>query len=135
MTICIHRNLNVPSLDGGHVWSVKGYKTAKTLGKLQRHHDPSIEGNLTMSGCVWRVSTAGVNQVKKRGRRQVCAWLQGEHHGVAPSGFPVGRLSYNPMVNPETAHIVDDSGNVVRVIRSGDDIGTVQATADGLFVY
>ena len=143
MTICIHRNLNalrngrkVPlSEDGGHIWSLKGYKSPKTLGKLQGHHDPLTDGALTLFDCVWRVSTAGVNQVAKRGRRQVCAWIEGENPGAAPAGVPVGRLSYNPLNDPYTAHIVDGSGDVIRVIKSGDDVGTVQATADGLFVY
>ena len=56
MTICIHRNLNalrngrkVPlSEDGGHIWSLKGYKSPKTLGKLQGHHDPLTDGALTL---------------------------------------------------------------------------------------
>ena len=146
MTICIHRNLNalrngrkVPlSEDGGHIWSLKGYKSPKTLGKLQGHHDPLTDGTLTLFDCVWRVSTAGVNQVKKRGRRQVCAWIEASESvdaNMPMVGLAIGRLSYNPMVDPETAHIVNDAGDVIRVIQSGDELGMVQATQWGLFVY
>ena len=143
MKICLHRNLNalrsgrrVPlSEEGGHIWSIKGYKSPGTLGKLQGHHDPLSDGALTLSDCVWRVSTAGINQVKKRGRRQVCAWLEGERAEPMSANIGlVGRLSYNPLIDPHTAYIVDDAGDVVRVISSGDTLGTVQATQWGLLV-
>ena len=90
--IRVYRNLNKAKKDrADHVWSVQSQHADRKW--RVREHTRSIG----LQNPVFRIQSAGVDKVREKQVRKVCAYMQGTEAMIVADPRSLVRISFNPL--------------------------------------